>query len=499
MDQNNDSNSHKTILKATSVFGGMQLAKMGVSIVSLKFVAVFLGPIGMGIVGLLTNTINIISAVTSFGFSTTSIREIANATGKVDSEKRELETIYLVQKIALGVGVFGALIAIVFSSQLSQLTFGSTDKYYWFLMLSVNFVFTSYTTSRIAILQGKRMLKMIAISNIISSILISISSVLIYYFLRLDGIVVVLLMSSAINWGVNWYCTRNFKTQSIHLGLPDIWKKSLPILKLGFLLSINVIFGYICTFIIKIYLNSNGATSAILGFYEVSTVILISYVGMIFNAMSMDFYPRLTSLNDDHIQMKKLTNNQIEIALLLLTPAILFLYLVAPYMIELLYSKDFLAVNTILKVGLFAMIIKAVIWPLGFIILAKGDKKQYFIQELLGDFLNVSFTILFYNYFGLVGIGFASALNFSLYGFYVYYVVNKKYDFSFRKECITIVVFSILVGLLSCFSVLFLSNRYALITISILLFFSLLFSYCEIDKRVGVKRYVLKIKNKFLK
>jgi hypothetical protein len=53
MKDNNTDNSHLTILKATSVFGIMQFAKMIISIIGNKFVAVFLGPIGIGTVGLM--------------------------------------------------------------------------------------------------------------------------------------------------------------------------------------------------------------------------------------------------------------------------------------------------------------------------------------------------------------------------------------------------------------------------------------------------------------
>lgn len=497
MERNSNSNSYQSILEATGVFGAMQCIKMAVSVVSYKFIAVFLGPTGIGIVGLVTNTINIISAVTSFGISTTSVREIANASGKPDSAQKTSETIYLVQKMALGIGIFGTVLTIIFSPLLSQLTFGSSNKYYWFVFLSINFIFTSYTASRVAILQGMRMLKTIAISNIVSSILVSICSVALYYFLRFDGIIYVILLASAINLMVNIYYTRNVQQQVNRLPISEIWNKAIPILKLGFLLSINVIFGYVCTFLIKLYLNNKGAALEIVGFYEVSTVILISYVGLIFNAMAIDFYPRLTSKNENHSEMKNLVNHQIEIALLLVTPAILFLYITAPYWIELLYSKDFLPVNMILKAGLFAMIIKAVIWPLGFVILAKGDKKQYFIQELLGDFLNVSLTILSYNYFGLLGIGLASILNFSLYGFYVYRVVNKKYGFSFKVACAKIIVFSLFVGAASCLCLFYFSNFTAQIIISILLVFSLVYSFRGIDKRVGLRNYYLKIKNKF--
>ena len=294
MKNSTTNNSHKTILKATSIFGIMQVLKTIISIIGTKCVAVFLGPIGIGTVGLLTNVLNIISSVTSFGIATVSVREIAVANADSNPVKIS-ETISVLQKMALFVGLFGAIITIVFSKLLSQLTFGNTSHYYWFVILSINFIITSYATIHASILQGKNKLKTIAISNVISSLMISFCTVVLYYFLKFDGIIWVILSSSTITLLINLYFTRNFKTK-INFEFSDFVSKAKPIFQLGFLLSINVVFGQICTYIIKIYLNDNGASTQILGFYEVSTVILISYVGMIFNAMSIDFYPRLTSV-----------------------------------------------------------------------------------------------------------------------------------------------------------------------------------------------------------
>jgi O-antigen/teichoic acid export membrane protein len=498
MKENNTNNSHKTILKATGIFGMMQVMKMIIGVVGSKFVAVFLGPIGIGVVGLLNNTMNIITSVSSFGIANVSIREIAVADAD-ENPNKVLETISVLQKMALCIGLFGAIITLIFSKLLSQLTFGNTNYYYWFVILSINFVITSYATIRGAILQGKKMLKIIAISNVVSSLLITFCTVVLYYFLKFDGIIWVILSSSTITLLVNRYYTRNFKIHTAQLTFNAFFVKAKPIFQLGFLLSINVIFGQICTYIIKIYLNGNGASTQILGFYEVSTVILLSYVGMIFNAMSIDFYPRLTSVSQDKSKVNELVNNQLEIALLLITPAIILLYLVAPLIIELLYTKDFLPTVLILKTALFAIIIKAIIWPLGYMILAKGNKKQYFKQELVSDFLNVSLTLIFYHSFGLVGIGFAMVINYAIYGFYVFYIVKRDYDFGYTKDCFIIIVFSVLAGLVACGSVFFIENFYSKIILGLLLLASILFSYQGLDKRVSIGNYILKIRNKFLR
>ncbi len=57
MSQQNNK-SYRSILKATGVFGMMQVFRILISIVSSKFVAVYLGPIGLGLVSLLNNAVN---------------------------------------------------------------------------------------------------------------------------------------------------------------------------------------------------------------------------------------------------------------------------------------------------------------------------------------------------------------------------------------------------------------------------------------------------------
>ena len=489
-------NSHKTILKATGIFGFAQVMKMIVGIIGSKFVAIFLGPIGIGTLGLLNNTISIIGSLTSFGLGITSVREVTLANSEKDENKFS-ERITVLQKLAIIIGFFGAIITLVFSKLLSIWTFGTPDYYYWFVLLSVNFIISSLTTVRFSIMQGLRMVKSIAFSNVISSIFITIFSLPIYYFFKFNGIVAVILLSSLISLLVNYFFTRKVRILPSELSFLESIKNGIPLLKMGFLLSLNIIFGQICSYIIKIYLNGNGSSVEILGLFEVSSVILISYVGLVFSAMGTDFYPRLTSIQNDNLKVKELVNDQIEIGLLLITPAITFLYLVAPFLIQLLYTKEFLGVVLILKAALFAVIIKAIIWPLGFIILAKGETKLYFKQEIISDLFLLISTIVLYHFFGLVGIGIASFVQFSGYAFYILPVLKRKFEFNIRKETYKIIWISIAIGLLNCLMVFFLEYPFAHYPIVLIFLFSVVYSYKELDKRINIKSYYLKIRNKF--
>lgn len=489
-------NSHKTILKATGIFGFAQAMKLLVSIVGSKFVALFLGPFGIGIVGLLNNTAAIISSLTSFGINITGVREVSLANAENDPIKFS-ERFIVLQRWSFFTSILGALATIIFSKWLSQLTFGTTDYYFWFVMLSVNFIFTNLTNTRIALLQGLRMIKSIAISNVVASVLITLVTVPIYYFFKFDGIISVILVSSGINLLVNFFFTRNIKISKISLSFSETYQRGKPLMKMGFLLSINVIFGQICSYLIKLYLNGNGTSAEILGLFEVSSVILISYVGLIFNAMGTDFYPRITEVQTDNSKLTTLVNDQIEMGLLLITPAVLFLYFCGPIVVELLYSKDFLAVLLIFKAALFAVIIKTVIWPLAFVILAKGDNKLYFKQEIISDLFLLVATLIFYRYFGLIGIGIASLIQFILYSFYILPILKNKYDFSIRKDTFRIITVCFLFGIAASAITFTIDYPFAYYPLGLILVFSIFYSYKELNKRVEIISYFIKFKNKF--
>ncbi|MEW5676005.1 oligosaccharide flippase family protein [Flavobacterium enshiense] len=496
MQEQSETNFHKSIFKATGIFGFTQVMKIVLKILTGKFAALFLGPAGVGIVGLLNNTLSLISAVTGLGLNVSSVREVAIAESE-NNQQKVSEVIVLLNRWSIAIGLIGAIISLGFSKLLSRWTFGTAEYDYWFVILSVYFLFTSISSAQTAIMQGKRMLRKIVISSVVSTFFIAIITVPIYYFYGLQGIVPVILLSSVITVLANFFMIRDLRNQKISMSLKETLVKGKSMIKLGILLSLNVVFGQFCIFIIKLFLNGQGSSAQILGFYEVSTVIVVSYLGMVFSAMSNDFYPALTSLRDEKEKFVKLVNHQTESALLIVTPAIIFLYFLAPLMIQVLYSKEFLQVVVILKAALFSVILKAITWPLGFIILAKGNNRQYFKQEIVGDSMNIVFTLVFYHYFGLSGIGFASVLMFLLYGLYVYYVVNRKYGFTYDRITLIAILKSFGLGLLAMISIFVLDYPVAYLPLGFLFIVSVILSAYEFNKKVGFKKVKDKIKSKF--
>ena len=465
-------------------------------LVGSKFVALFLGTAVIGIVGLLQNTLAIISSITGFGINISGVRMVALADAEQDRALFS-KTVIVLKRWSIATGLLGVLVTFILAKPLSIWTFGSTEYVNWFLVLSINFIFSGLAVNKMVLLQGTRSMKAIAVSTVVYAVLVTLTTIPIYYFFRMEGIIPVLVITSVLNYVVNWFFARKIEILPVQVSIKETFSRGKEMIQLGFLLSVNVIFGHIMSYLLKLYFNFQTESTSVLGLYVVASTLLITYVGMIFNAMSTDFYPRLTAVQKDNSQVKEMVNDQIEIGLLLITPLILGFYFLAPIVIRVLYSKDFIDVVLILKFALLAIIIKAIIWPLSFIILAKGEKKLYFKQEIFSDAMNIGFTILLYQYVGLIGIGIAMLLNYAVYGVYVFNVVKNNFQFNFRENTIAIIIKSLILGSLAALTVAVIDYPNGYWILAILLLISVYFSYVELNKRVDVAGFIMKIKNKF--
>ncbi len=471
---------YKIIFKNTGLFGVSQLITTLVRLFSNKVAAIFLGPIGVGIIGLLENVLGLIRGFTNFGISDSSLRDIALV--EQDSLKSQ-RLIKIVYKWALATGVLGAIVVLIFAKQINDVVFEGKTRYVWIISLSIYFVFTAISSIKIAVLQAKKRITSIIKYNISVAVLSSITAAIGYYFYGIHAIIPVVVLTSLNAFLLSLYFTRNIKVTMNTITMRQAYIEGLPMAKLGLLLSASVVFGQLCFYSIRWFLLKYYSYE-ILGLYQVSNAILVGYLGLIFVAMSNDFYPRLCNYENESKSFNNLVNDQTELALLLVVPTVLVLYLIAPFLVTFLYSKDFLSVLNILKIGLIAIILKAIVWPIGFITLIKGNKLLFFKQNLLGDSINVIASILFFYYFGLIGLGMAMVAMFIVSGVYNYYLVNKYYNFKFRQGTLKTIMVSLFIGLVVVIIVLTTTFKNFNVYLIIVTLLSLLYSLFQLKNKL---------------
>jgi PST family polysaccharide transporter len=145
--------------------------------------------------------------------------------------------------------------------------------------------------------------------------------------------------------------------------------------------------------------------------------------------MMTDFYPRLTGVANDNQECNRLINEQGEVVLSLAVPGVLATLTFASLVIHTFYSREFFPAVPALRWICLGMCFKLASWSMGFVIMAKGEQRIFFVSELLSNIAFVLFVWIAVTFFGLVGtgVGFAAMCLAHLIGTFV--IVNRLSGF----------------------------------------------------------------------
>ena len=125
----NKTTSYSFIFKSTFLFAFVKvfnlLSKIGIN----KAAAVFLGPSGIGLIGLYQVVINLMATSFGLGIPQSAVRDISEAHAS-GNKKDANEVVSLVNILILFAALAGVLITVLSSSYLSILTFGDEDHQY---------------------------------------------------------------------------------------------------------------------------------------------------------------------------------------------------------------------------------------------------------------------------------------------------------------------------------------------------------------------------------
>lgn len=492
-----DRSAYRSIFKATSLFGGVQVINILISIVKQKFIAILLGPTGMGISGLYLSATQLIQGLTSMGLSSSAVKNVAEANGTGDFQ-RISRVVTVLRKLVWITGLLGMIVVIALSPILSKSTFGNYDYTIPFIFLSITLLLQQLSAGQSVVLQGMRKLKHLAKSGVLGSFFGLIVSVPIYYFFGIDGIVPTLILSSITTLLLTWYFSKKIKIEKQNITPKQTFQEGKGMLKMGLVMSLNSILVLGVAYIVRIFIVRIGGTEEV-GFYTAGFAIVNGYVGLIFTAMGTDYYPRLAGVNKDNQKCKEMINQQAEVAILILAPIIMIFLLIAPYAISLLYSNKFVPITGYMQWAMLGMIFKAASWSISFIFMAKQDMKTFLFNEISIKIFNVPLYLLMYKYLGLDGLGIGFMINYFVYFILVYFVSNKKYKFRFISSfnrLLTVCIFLVL----SCFLLINLwKSNYVYIPTVILTLICCMYSFKELDKRMDLLKAIKNIKNSLKK
>ncbi|MDO5971124.1 O-antigen translocase [Flavivirga aquimarina] len=482
--------SYRQIMKATSLFGGVQVFNILISIVKSKAIAVLLGPKGMGIAGLLMSAISLISTLTNFRLGNSAVKDIAAADSTAD-QNRIAKVIAVFRKLVWVTGVLGTVITVILSPWLSEFTFGNDEYTSAFIWLSITLLLNQLSSGQMVLLQGLRHLKYLARANMLGSLSGLIISLPIYYYHGIDGIVPTMILSSIFAILISWYFSSKIRVEKVLVSRKEIILEGKGMMLLGFTLSLSALMTVGESFLVRSFISNTGSLEDV-GLYNAGFAIIGTYVGLIFSAMGTDYFPRLSGVIHSKDKTKLLVNQQSEIGVLIIAPLLSVFLIFINWIIILLYSTKFTPVNEMIHWAALGMFFKIVSWCIGFILIAKGDSKTFFWSELFGISYLLGLNILGYHLFGLEGLGISFFIAYFLVLIQIYVIAKFKYQFSFKTEFLKIFWLQFLLAILCFLISRYIVTPYMYILGGIVIILTSWISYRELDKRIDIKSIIRK-------
>lgn len=490
----NQTSSYRSIFKATSLFGGVQVFLIIIQIIRSKIIAILLGPTGIGIQGLFTSATLFVRSLSSMGLSQSAVKDVSEASLSGEKEKAEY-ILSVVNKLVFYTGLFGLIIVAIFSPLLSKTSFGSFSYTISFILLSVTLLFDQLYDGKRVILQGTRQLKRLAKVSLLSATIALLCTVPLYYIWGEKGIVPALIVNSVLAYVIISLLSKNSGYKISNVKLKDAITTGGAMLKMGIAMSFSGIFSTACAYILRSFIRYSDGTDAV-GLYMAGFVIINTYVGLVFSAITTDYYPRLAAVCNDKEKSRDVVNKQGEIGIIILAPLLTVCILLMPLIIVVLYSNDFMVAFDFIIYATIGMVFRLISVLGAFLFIVNGSTRIYLLNEFASGLYMLFLNIVGYKLGGLAGLGISYAVGYFLFVCQVYFFTHKLYDYSYSVTYLRLIIkYSILV-LFTIVSVKLLPVPYSWVVGSILTIVAFTLAYSDLNKRILLKETILKILSK---
>ncbi|MDE6207934.1 MAG: oligosaccharide flippase family protein [Muribaculaceae bacterium] len=445
MNQSSNSSSITAkVLRAMGVFGGVQVMGILCSVVRTKLVALWIGPAGVGLFTLYNSTIDFLSTTSQLNLRQSSVRDLSRA---ADSESAT-RMAAVVRLLALILGLAGTLATALLAPLLSRLTFGDSTHTVSFIILSPMVLLSAIAAANWAVMQGSNRLKALAKSTMWATVTATVTAVPLLWFFRLAGVVPVLLTFSAANALFSYIYSRPL--QHTPCSLRRAWADGRPILALGMYMTLSAGVTLLASYFFAAWLNRHSGESAV-GLYQAGYTLINSYVGLLFTAISMEYYPRLAAVAHSRLRSQVMVSHEIKVAMCLLMPILAAFMGLRGLAVRILYSDAFEAVLPYIGLAAVGLVLRASSWCMAYTMLARGDGRTYVVTEALSAGVYVAANIIAWPRWGFIGLGAAYIVWYGLYWLICYAVFRHRYRMHLGRgiSCLTVATLGVAITALA--------------------------------------------------
>jgi len=418
------------ILHSSVVIGGSSALNVVIGIVRTKAMALMLGPAGFGLMGIFSTIVALAQNLAELGINGSGVRQIAESVGSGDLQ-RISRTVIVLRRTAVVLGVLGAALLVMGAEKIALLTFGNAEHAGAIALLSMAVLFFLLDEAQGALLQGMRRVGDVAKVRVFGSLLGTIISVPLVYFLRLEGVALSLVAIAAASVLTSWWYSRRVRIERPILTIAEVGAEVGGLLRLGLAFMASSLLMMGAAYVVRIILiRQVGLAEA--GLYQAAWTLGGLYVGFVLQAMGVDFFPRLVGAAGSNAECNRLVNEQSQISLLLASAGVIATLTFAPLVATIFYSSAFRPAAETLRWICLGMSLRVITWPMGILIQARNERLLFFLTELGLAAVNVGLTWVCVKQFGLRGAGIAFAACYLFHAAMVYPIVRRLTGFAWN-------------------------------------------------------------------
>jgi len=430
-------------VKALSVFGGTQVVGVLCSVVRTKFIAVLIGPVGVGLFAIYNSVIEMVAGATQLSMRQTAVRDVAQA---LPSEVGGIAA--SVRWWGRRLGLVGAAVMLAASPLLSLASFGDASRWWAFASLSACMLFMSVTGAEQALMQGTGRLSALAKSMVCASVIGTALSLPLFYFFGEGGIVPSLMLFSLTALvcavGINDVPSRRQTSMESR-------ERGRGFLRLGVSMTISSLAATGMSYAFLSYLTQVAGEDAT-GIYQAGYTLTVKYVGLVFTALAMDYYPRLSSLCHRRRMTSVFISHQASLLMCVIAPMVVIFVSADSLFLRLLYSGGFMAALPMMAISIGGVVFRALSYCYAYLIVARGDGKVYILTEVTSCAIGLSLNIIGYRCGGLAGVGLSYVVWYVIYTVMCREVCRRRYGVDISRRAWAISAWSIIiVGTAICF------------------------------------------------
>ena len=400
--------SYRSIVKGAGIFGAAKAVNILTALVRTKFAAVLLGTAGVGLNALFNTVQLFMNQLLGLGLSTGSVKTLSEAYSTHDLAFIDRH-VTRVRHWAILCGAAAIVLLALLSPLLSLLYFDTLHYVPHFMLLGVGVAALIVCDIEQSVMRSLQRSVRLAFSMLLTAICALVFTVPFYWWLGIRGVIFAIVSCAVASACICLW--QGHKTHPFHLDWgqfsdwSEFWKASQPMLRTGMAFVITGLFLQGS----DLFLQSVLATTAsltVVGLFKAGYQCAFTYPSMIFSGVANDYFPRLSAVADDDVAGRRIVViRQIRVMFLIALPVVVAIWLLAPWVIRILLSEEFLPLVTMVRWSVLAILFKSIYLPLGYLPLALNKRLHFVILEGLSCLINITVVLVGFYLGGLDGIG----------------------------------------------------------------------------------------------